>query len=631
MKQSWRLTLLELCDERKTIVSHTGHLLIKGGPGSGKTTISIVIAESLVATLKPGQQVLFLSFARATVARVIEALAEQTKDNKEVRRRIEIDTYHAFFWRMLKTHGYLIGLPRRMTILTPPERAIALTPIRHTYGSARKLTDTQKAEKLGKEEAELSRLAFQEGKVCFDLFSELVVELVSKSEKLRKLVSTRYPIIILDEFQDTSAGQWAVMENLGSGSTLIALADEEQRIYDFAGADPERLNHLKQKFDPKEFDFGTANYRSNGTDIARFGNDVLAGKLSTNKYAGIGLVKFAENSNQAMAALKGQTLHAIERLRKTKGKEWALAILVPTKQFMREVSDALRETQGTMPPVEHNAVIDMEGAILAAELIAFLLQPHQGEADFAQFVGLLSNFFRGKGGDDPSASDIGEALAIEKALQKAVECVQNGKPLPKNSIIMLMKEGYSQGVALALTGNPGVDWLAIRKVLGDCGCKRLAQVAEEARNVRLLDRGTQLRENLSLDWRTHGAYKNALEIVRQAFVQEHFSTSVRKQSGVIVMNMHKAKGKQFDEVIIFEGWPRRVRGQIVGNPHRIVRGNMDGDQMHHATYNFRVSVTRARSRTTIMTPENDPCILLVLASRAAKAAAAQVENGADTA
>jgi DNA helicase-2/ATP-dependent DNA helicase PcrA len=630
MKQSWRLTLLELSDERKAIVSHTGHLLIKGGPGSGKTTISIVKAESLVATLKPGQQVLFLSFARATVARVIEALAEQTKGNNEVRRRIEIDTYHAFFWRLLKTHAYLIGLPRRVTILTPPARAIALTPIRHTYGSARKLTDTQKTEKLDREEAELRRLAFEEGKVCFDLFSELVVELVSKSEKLRKLVSTRYPIIILDEFQDTSAGQWAVVENLGSGSALIALADEEQRIYDFAGADPERLNHFKQKFDPKEFDFGTANYRSNGTDIARFGNDVLAGKLSTNKYAGVGLVKFAENSNQAMAALKGQTLQAIERLRKTKGHEWSLAILVPTKQFMREVSDALRETQGTLPRVEHNAAIDMEGAILAAELIAFLLQPHQGEAEFAQLIGLLSNFFRGKGGDDPSASDIGEALAIEKALQKAVECVQNRKPLPKTSIIRLIKEGYHQCVALTLTGNPGVDWLAVRKVFAECGCKRLAQVAEEARNVRLLDRGTQLRESLSLDWRTNGAYKNALEIVRQAFVQEHFSTSVRKQSGVIVMNMHKAKGKQFDEVIIFEGWPRRVRGQIVGNPHRIVRGNMDGD-LTHATYNFRVSVTRARSRTTIMTPENDPCILLVLASRAAKAAAAQVENGADTA
>ena len=610
--------LLDLSDDQKAIIAHTGHLLIRGGPGSGKTTIAIVKAESLVVTaLAPGQRVLFLSFARATVARVIEALAEQTEGQPAVRRCIEIDTYHAFFWRLLKTHGYLIGLPRRLTILTPPERAIALTPIRHSFGSARKLTEVQKVDKLQQEDAELRRLALQEGKMCFDLFSEHVAGLVSRSEKLRRLVCTRYPTIILDEFQDTNAGQWEVMRNLGTTSTLIALADEEQRIYDFAGADPERLNHFRQTFDPREFDFGTTNHRSNGTDIARFGNDVLAGKFN-GKYWGINVAQFPENHNQAMAALKGQTVQAIGRLKKAKGDEWSLAILVPTKQFMREVSDALRETHGTMPPVGHRAAIDMEGAILAAELIAFLLQPQQRAEDFGEFIRLLCNFFRGKGGDDPTASDIAEALSIENARQKAVECTAKGKQSPKTSIIRPIRAGYDQCVALVRTGNPVTDWVAVLKLLDACGCKRLAQVAEEARNVRLLDRGTQLRDALSSDWRASGAYKHALDIVRQAFLQEHFSTSVRRESGVIVMNMHKAKGKQFDEVIIFEGWPRRAKGQIVGNPHRIVRGNADGDHMTHAKYNFRVSVTRARSKTTILTPEHDPCILLVRAAQAAK-------------
>lgn len=84
-----------------------------------------------------------------------------------------------------------------------------------------------------------------------------------------------YPVIILDEFQDTSADEWQLIQLLGTQSKLIALADPEQRIYDFRGADPKRITQFIESFKPKIFDFGQQNNRSNGKDIAEFGNDLL--------------------------------------------------------------------------------------------------------------------------------------------------------------------------------------------------------------------------------------------------------------------------------------------------------------------------------------------------------------------
>lgn len=513
--------MVDLTPKQKQIIATDGHLLVTGGPGSGKTTVSILKAAKIAEkTLKPGQKILFLSFARATVSRVLEAIDEEKGISREAQKRIEVDTYHSLFWRIVKTHGYLLGFPRKLSILTPPNEAIALAAIRRGYKSASKLNNAEKAEKKEKENAERHRLAKEEGRICFDLFAQSVGDLLHGSEKVRQLMSNAYPFIILDEFQDTNASQWHVVKALGKDSTLVALADPEQRIFDFIGADPERLNHCRQEFKPTEFDLADENHRSKGTDILVFGNDILKGKFRKESYVGIECLLFEPNTNQAFAALTTQTLQARERLIKRGKKGWSLAILVPTKRMTRQVSDSFRVPFGKVPPIGHVAAVDMEGAILGAEIIAFLMQSHDSEDHLPAFIELLCDYFRGKDGDAPTQKGLNNAASVRSAYDKCQAAKAKGKAFPKASIYVSIQTVYDAVRALKLTGDPDADWRAVRLILEKGDCPRLKEIAEEVRNVRLLDRGTQLRQALAQDWRDNGAYENALEIIRLAFVQE---------------------------------------------------------------------------------------------------------------
>lgn len=604
--------VMELTEKQREILAADGHVLVTGGPGSGKTTISILKAAKAVdEALSPEQRVLFLSFARATVSRVAEAIQHEHQLPPEQRKRIEVETYHSFFWRTIKTHGYLLGLPRRLTLLPPPAEAIALSSIRSELGADSKLDDEGITEKRQREYAERERLATEDGRVCFDLFAHYTGRILHDSERICKLVANMFPVIVLDEFQDTNADQWHVVQALGQHCRLVALADPEQRIYDFQGADPERLDHFRDEFSPTEIDLSDDNHRSAGTEIALFGNEILRGRFTQDRYAGIYRLCYPPNGDKAITELVTCVYKSRARLVKSGKKDWSLAILVPTKKMTRLVADKLRTPPAGMTPVQHSAVLEIEGAILGAELIAFLIQPPSGDQHLSRFVDLFCNYFQGRGGDKPTQGDLNTAQKIRDAYADYLERLSQDKAIRGNSLLVATFATYNKARALDLTGNPEIDWRAMRALLESGSCSRLQGLAHEVRNLRLLDRGTQLRQGLAEDWRTNGAYTNATSIVHQAFIQEHFSSSKKPETGVVVMNMHKAKGKQFDEVIIFEGWPRIAKKKIVANLDRIVRSNAyeyDDDQ---ARQNFRVSVTRGRSRTIILTPSNDPCILLL--------------------
>ena len=130
--------------------------------------------------------------------------------------------------------------------------------------------------------------------------------------------------------------------------------------------------------------------------------------------------------------------------------------------------------------------------------------------------------------------------------------------------------------------------------------EKLKIVGDDARFLRLLNRGTVLQDSLATQWRANGDYRGARSIVDSALRQEHFSASSRSWVGVNLMTIHKSKGKEFDEVVIFEG---SRRGRLARD------GGSDRD-LAQARLALRVGVTRAKSRSTIVTPGWAPCALL---------------------
>jgi len=551
-----------------------GNILVRGGAGSGKTTIALAkaCADLDGARLGPLGKALFLSFARATVARVAEQATATLP--RQLMSRIEINTYHGFAWTILKSHGYLLCAKQGVSLLLPAQSRAYLAGLDADARPARQ-----------------RELFDSDGLVAFDLFPTLLTELFQVAPALATAYARAYPLIIVDEFQDTNAEEWQMITQLGRHSRLIALGDPKQRIYDFKGAHPRRFDEYIAAFNPTPFDFIGENNRSPGTAIAQFANDIIAGEYTALGYIGVAVSRYRGRS---LRPLKQEILEAAARLRRN--AEWSLAMLVPANVLAVNVFDYMAEAAHGLPAYPVDILVAAEGPMLAADVIALLMEPRPSEPHHA--VAVLD----GLAAFELGRTEVASANAIRKAtryreIARAVR-VRGLDGLGARGIGPSVRNLLANVAAIDLTGDPMTDWRAIRGQLDASDRAEFQALAKEARHMRLLRRGAQIESKLAEAWRTHGTYYSARTLLAAAVVEDQFAARTRPQQGVTVMTIHKAKGKEFDEVIVFEGLFSRY----------IQRPGADGERS--ARFNLHVAATRARRTVTIMTPEIQPCHLL---------------------
>ncbi len=64
-------------------------------------------------------------------------------------------------------------------------------------------------------------------------------------------------------------------------------------------------------------------------------------------------------------------------------------------------------------------------------------------------------------------------------------------------------------------------------------------------------RGKRIGEALSELWLAHGAYVNARQALDMALMHDQLLSAGEPLAGLHVMNVHKAKGKQFDGIVLY--------------------------------------------------------------------------------
>src|SRR5262249_28317839 len=236
------IATVEIDDTRRQILAAEGHLLIQGGPGCGKTTIALLKAAEFLDRLEPEQRVLFLSFSRAAVRQISDRMRGVL--NRASRDQLEVRTFHAFFLELVRAHGPL--LTGRPSSFIAPDRERRL-----------------RADFDGGWPQATRRLAREEGRYVFDRLAGTAATLLDSKPAVRVLYSDTYPLIIVDEFQDTNKDQWQAVQALSRTSTIICLADPDQRIFDFVeGVDEKRIERAIEYLDPTLFDLSKDNHRS---------------------------------------------------------------------------------------------------------------------------------------------------------------------------------------------------------------------------------------------------------------------------------------------------------------------------------------------------------------------------------
>lgn len=622
-----RLGHTDLTPEQRAVLDANGDLLVVGMPGTGKTSIALLKAVKYVAECRDEDaQVLFLSFSRAAVQR-IEAAA-RIYVPRTAAKRLHITTFHAFCFDVLNSHARLVGMPRLAGIVLPhEERMIVAEAARAAHPELPPPSDPEQEDDLdavvdqaldvlmgqrtadeasGRSRALLEatlarvtservRLERQEGRVPFERLLDLVMDLFRRHAALCLAYARAFPLILIDEYQDTNDKQDELIDRLAAHGQAIYLGDPEQRIYDWIkDVRADRFERLMARRRPTRVDLPATCHRSGASDLVLYGKAVLHGASLTFRPADVALFRYAPGNWGKKLRVGIMAAWATARKRMGEGAHPEIAIMSYKNSFVARMSTELRTTNESFDkPFHHRLQVGLEEVAPAWALALALLElPSTAQAADAVADGLhqFARFERSRGGIQRTKR--GDALA------ETAEATRTGGKVGARALRDLQERLSRE--AGTFTGDAKQDIRKIIGVLRATGGKYFDE-AVNALDLRSPAAGCEaLIEQLAAAYATHGSYRGARAMGQAFLLREYLVRAEAGSGGLVVMTLHKCKGKEFDAVVIMDG-PGEADGLIV-------RG--DDDKLSRSRRLLAMAIARARYNVVIVTPGYRECQLL---------------------
>ncbi|WP_034840401.1 DNA helicase II [Endozoicomonas numazuensis] len=285
--------------QRQAVTSPPGSLLVLAGAGSGKTRVLVHRIAWLIQVdgMSP-YSILAVTFTNKAAAEMRSRIEELLGIPP---RGMWVGTFHGLAHRLLRAHYQDAGLPENFQILDSDDqlrvikrlmRAMSLDEQKWPPRQAQWYINGKKDEGLrpdyidpGYDPFERTMLdvyrAYHDycNQVGVVDFGELLLrshELWLKRPDILKHYQERFRYILVDEFQDTNAIQYAWLRILtGDQDKMMIVGDDDQSIYGWRGARIENIRQFSKDFPKAETIRLEQNYRST-SNILRAANAVIA-------------------------------------------------------------------------------------------------------------------------------------------------------------------------------------------------------------------------------------------------------------------------------------------------------------------------------------------------------------------